>query len=103
MFDSLVTAASDTSSGAGAVEAWSRAESAACARKVAAMAGMLEAAYAASGSASRDLWCVDNFDAIAAHVGAVLRITTGAASNQLLIAVALHERFPKVPRCSPTG
>ncbi|GAB7069709.1 DUF222 domain-containing protein [Mycobacterium hodleri] len=95
MFDSLVASAAGTS-GADAVPAWSQAESAACARKVAAMAGMLEAAYAASGSASRDLWCVDNFDAVAAHIGAVLRITTGAASNQLLIAVALHERFPQV-------
>ncbi|GAB7070180.1 DUF222 domain-containing protein [Mycobacterium hodleri] len=94
MFDSLAIATG--TSGAGAVEAWSQAESAACARKVAAMAGMLEAAYAASGSASRDLWCVDDFDAVAAHVGAVLRITPGAASNQLLIAVALHERFPQV-------
>jgi hypothetical protein len=95
MFESLATTAADTS-GAGAVEAWSRAESAACARKVAAMAGMLETALAASGSASRDLWCLDNFDAVAAHVGAALRITHGAASNQLLVAVALHERFPLV-------
>ncbi|KAA0093984.1 DUF222 domain-containing protein [Mycolicibacterium sp. P1-18] len=95
MFDSIVASTADTS-GAGAVEAWVRTESAACARKVAAMAGMLETAYAASGSASRDLWCLDNFDAVAAHVGAALRITTGAASNQLLIAVALHERFPLV-------
>ncbi|GAB7067990.1 DUF222 domain-containing protein [Mycobacterium hodleri] len=95
MFDSLVAPTAGTS-GAAAVQAWSRSESAACARKVAAMAGMLEAAYAVSGSASRDLWCVDNFDAVAAHIGAVLRITPGAASNQLLVAVALHERFPKV-------
>ena len=77
MFDSVVASTSGTS-GAGAVEAWSRTESAACARKVAAMAGMLETAYAASGSDSRDLWCVDNFDAVAAHVGAALRITTGS-------------------------
>ncbi|KAA0092307.1 HNH endonuclease [Mycolicibacterium sp. P1-18] len=95
MFDSVVASTVGTS-GAGAVEAWSRTESTACARKVAAMAGMLETAYSASGSESRDLWCVDNFDAVAAHIGAALRITTGAASNQLLIAVALHERFPLV-------
>ena len=83
-------------SGAGAVEAWSRVESAACARKVAAMAAMFETAYAADGSESRDLWCIDNWDAVAAHIGAAQRITHGAASNQLLIAVALHERFPLV-------
>ncbi|MCV7131838.1 DUF222 domain-containing protein [Mycobacterium hodleri] len=94
MFESLVTA-TDTS-GAGAVEAWSRAESAACARKVAAMAAMFEEASAVEGAAERDLWCTDTWDFVAAHIGAVLRITPGAASNQLLVAVALHERFPKV-------
>jgi len=95
MFDSLVDATTGTS-GAGAVESWSRVESAGCARKVAAMAAMLQAPYAASGSADRDQWCLDNVDAVAAHIGAEARITHGAASNQLLIAVALHERFPLV-------
>ena len=95
MFDSLVDATTGTS-GAGALSAWARVESAACARKVAAVAAMLAEAYAASGSADRDQWCLDNFDAVAAHVGATQRITPGAASNQLLIAVALHERFPQV-------
>src|SRR6188472_1427006 len=95
MFDSLVDATIGTS-GAGALSAWARVESAACARKVAAVAAMLAEAYAASGSADRDQWCLDNFDAVAAHIGATQRITPGAASNQLLIAVALHERFPQV-------
>ena len=95
MFESLVASATGTS-GAGAVESWSRAESAACALKVAAMAGMLQTAYAADGSADRDQWCLDNWDAVAAHIGAAQRITHHAASNQLLIAVALHERFPLV-------
>ncbi|MCV7134576.1 DUF222 domain-containing protein [Mycobacterium hodleri] len=95
MFDSLVATTAGTSA-AGAVDAWSRTESAACARKVAAMAGMLQAAYTASGSADRDQWCLDNFDAVAAHIGAAQRITPGAASHQLLIAVALHDRFPRV-------
>jgi len=95
MFDTLVDATNGTS-GAGSLAAWSRVESAACARKVAAMAAMLRSAYAASGSADRDQWCLDNFDAVAAHIGAEARITHGAASNQLLIAVALHERFPQV-------
>jgi hypothetical protein len=95
MFESLVASTAGTA-GAGAVEAWSRVESAACARKVAAMAGMLETAYAADGSAERDQWCMDNWDAVAAHIGAAQRITLNAASNQLLIAVALHERFPQV-------
>ncbi|TQR84866.1 DUF222 domain-containing protein [Mycobacterium hodleri] len=95
MFELLATIAAGTS-GAGGVEAWLRVESAACARKVAAMAGLLQAAYAADGSADRDQWCLDNWDAVAAHIGAAQRITLHAASNQLLIAVALHERFPLV-------
>jgi len=95
MFESLVAATTGTS-GAGAASAWARVENAACARRVAAMAAMLDAAYAADGSASRDQWCLDNFDAVAAHVGAALCITPGAAAHRLLIAVSLHERFPKV-------
>jgi len=95
MFDDLVDATTGTR-GAGALSAWTRTESAACARKVATMAAMLAEAHAASGSADRDQWCLDNFDAVAAHIGAAQRITPGAAGNQLLVAVALHERFPKV-------
>src|SRR4051812_23643315 len=95
MFDSLLDATTGTS-GAGALSAWARVESAACARKVATMAALLAEAYATSGSADRDQWCMDNFDAVAAHVGATQHIIPGAASHQLLIAVALHERFPQV-------
>src|SRR5690242_11213106 len=95
MFDDLVDATAGTR-GAGALSSWSRVENAACARRVATMAAMLDAAYAVSGSADRDQWCLDNFDAVAAHIGAAQRITSGAASHQLLVAVALHERFPRV-------
>ncbi|KAA0096169.1 DUF222 domain-containing protein [Mycolicibacterium sp. P1-18] len=95
MFDSVVTSTAGTS-GAGAVEAWSRAESAACARKVAAMADMFPPDAVADGSDERDRWCTDTLDAVAAHIGAAQRITQHAASNQLLVAVALHERFPLV-------
>ncbi|MDT5311760.1 MAG: hypothetical protein QOE74_780, partial [Mycobacterium sp.] len=55
MFDSLVA---DTA-GARAVGAWARVEAAACARRLAAMLTMLDAAYAADGSADRDQWCLD--------------------------------------------
>jgi hypothetical protein len=95
MFDSLVATTAGTS-GAGAVDAWLRVESAACARRVAAMVDLLEHAYAASGSASRDQWCVDNWDAVVAHIGAAQRTTPNAASTMLLVGVALRERFPKV-------
>ena len=60
------------------------------------MVAMLDAAQAADGSAERDLWCVDTFSAVAAHVAAVQGLTTGAAENLLFLAAALHEQFPKV-------
>ena len=90
MFDSVVALTAGTS-GAGAVEAWSRVESAACARKVAAMAGMLETAYAASGSASRDLWCLDNWDAVAAQYRARLD-ALGARPPKLAASDRLQDR-----------
>ncbi|OPX11729.1 DUF222 domain-containing protein, partial [Mycobacterium sp. AT1] len=95
MFDSLVSGTTGTS-GASAVDAWTRVESAACARRVAAMVTILDAAHAASGSASRDQWCVDNWDAVVAHIGATQSLTPGAASTMLLVGVSLEERFPKV-------
>ena len=95
MFDSLVSAAAGTS-GASAVDAWTRVESAACARRVAAMVTILDTAHAASGSASRDQWCIDNWDAVVAHIGATQSLTPGTASTMLLVGVSLQERFPKV-------
>ena len=95
MFDSLV-AATAGARGAGAVGGWARVESAACARRLAAMVALLDEAYAADGSGERDLWCVDNFDAVAAHIAATQCLTTGAAGNLLFLAAALHEQFPKV-------
>ena len=95
MFDSLV-AATAGARGASAVGGWARVESAACARRLAAMVSLLEEAYAADGSVERDQWCVDNFDAVAAHIAATQCLTTGAAGNLLYLAAALHEQFPKV-------
>ena len=95
MFDSLV-AATTGARGASAVGSWARVESAACSRRLAAMVTMLDDAHAADGSAERDLWCVDTFSAVAAHIGAVQGLTTGAAENLLFLAAALHEQFPKV-------
>ena len=95
MFDDLVSATAGAR-GAGAVGGWARVESAACARRLAAMVAMLDEAQAVDGSAERDLWCVDTFSAVAAHVAAAQGLTTGAAENLLFLAAALHEQFPKV-------
>ncbi|MDT5148532.1 MAG: hypothetical protein QOI01_265, partial [Mycobacterium sp.] len=74
MFDELV-ADTTGSCGAAAVDAWTRVESAACARRLAAMVTMLDTAHAASGSADREQWCLDNWAAVCAHIGAAQRLT----------------------------
>src|ERR1700712_421473 len=94
MFDQLVADTTDTH-GAGAVQSWTRVESAACAQRLAAMVTMLDAAHAATGSTDRDLWCLDNWGAVTAHIGAIQRLTSGAASNLLLVGPPLRDRFPK--------
>src|ERR1700712_1774920 len=95
MFDQLV-ADTNRTCGAGGVAAWPRLEAAACPRRLAAMVTMLDTAHAASGSADRDQWCLDNWAAVCAHIGAATRITSGAASSLLLVAIALRDRLPKV-------
>jgi hypothetical protein len=95
MFDQLV-ADTATTHGAPAVDAWTRVENGACARRLDAMVDMLDDAYAADGSTDRDQWCLDNFDAVAIHVGAAQRLTKGTAAHLLLIGLALTQRFPKV-------
>src|SRR6476660_8423308 len=95
MFDSLVAAA-DGTCGAGAVGAWARVENAACAQRLFAIADVLEARLSADGSAEREQWCLDNWDAVAAEVAAVHNVSLGVASHQLVVACALRERLPRV-------
>jgi hypothetical protein len=102
MFDQLVVGTAGTH-GAGAVDAWTRVESAACARRLAAMVTMLDTAYTASGSAERDQWCLDNWGAVCAHIGAAQRITSGVASGLLLVGTALRDRLPKVAAVFSAG
>jgi hypothetical protein len=102
MFDSLVAATGGTS-GADAAGAWARVENAACARRLAATADTMEARRAAVGSAERDQWCFDNWDAVAAEVAAEQNVSHGVASHQLLVAMALRERLPRVAEVFATG
>ncbi|MGH3641083.1 MAG: DUF222 domain-containing protein [Mycobacterium sp.] len=94
MFDDLVAGTSGTSGGA-ALDAWTRVESAACARRVTVMVSMLDAVHAASGAVDRDQWCLDNWSAVCSHIGAAQRFTNGIASSMLLVGVALRDRLPK--------
>jgi len=95
MFDSLVAATTGTC-GAAAIDAWTRVENAACARRLTAMLTILDRAYAASDSANRDQWCLDNWDAVIAEIGATQRTSKGTTEGFLLTALALRDRFPRV-------
>ena len=102
MFDQLVAAAAGACGG-GAVGAWARVENAACARRLFAIADVLAARLAAAGSAEREQWCIDNWDAVAAEVAAVHAVSLGVASHQLMIAQALRERLPRVAEVFAAG
>jgi hypothetical protein len=102
MFDELAATARVASGGA-AVGAWARVENAACARRLSAIADLLEARLAEDGSADRDQWCVDNWDAVAAEVAADHGVSLGVASHQLMLAKALRERLPRVAEVFDAG
>jgi Domain of unknown function (DUF222) len=102
MFDQLVVAAAGAG-GAGAVGAWARVENAACARQLSAMADVLEARLAADGSAEREQWCIDNWDAVAAEVAAAHDVSLGVASHRLMLARVLRERLPRVAEVFAAG
>ena len=102
MFESLAATALDAS-GAGAVGAWARVENAACARRLCAIADVLEARMAADGSAEREQWCIDNWCAVAAEVAAVHTVSLGVASHLLAVARALRFRLPHVAEVFAAG
>jgi hypothetical protein len=102
MFDSLIAAAVGTA-GAGGVGAWARVENAACARRLAASAQVLVARLSADGSTEREQWCLDNWDAVCAEIAAAQNVSQGVASHQLLVAMALRERLPRVAAVFATG
>ena len=83
--------------------AWARVENAACAHRLSAIADVLEARLAADGSAEREQWCLDNWDAVAAEIGAAQDVSLGVASHQLMLAKALRERLPRVGEVFAAG
>ncbi|MGY4647636.1 hypothetical protein ACVWWN_001432 [Mycobacterium sp. URHB0021] len=101
VFDELVAAASVP--GGGVVGAWARVENAACARKLAAMADGLARRWGAEGSAEREQWCLDNWDAVCAEIGAAFNVSLGVASHQLTLAWVLRERLPRVGEVFTAG
>jgi hypothetical protein len=102
MFDELAATA-PSAPRAAAVGAWARVENAACARRLSAIADVLEARFAEDGSADRDQWRMDNWDAVACEVAAHHRVSLGVASHQLMVAMALRERLPRVAEVFDAG
>src|SRR4051794_33114472 len=78
-------------------------ENAACARRLLAIADVLDARLAADGSAEREQWCIDNWDAVAAEVAAAHSVSLGVASHQLMLAKAPRERLPRVAEVFAAG
>ena len=102
MFDQLASVAGSACGGA-AIGAWARVENAACARRLSAIADVLEKRWSEDGSADRDQWCFDNWNAVAAEIAAHHGVSLGVASHQLLIAMALRERLTRVDEVFRTG
>jgi Domain of unknown function (DUF222) len=96
MFDQLAAAAALARTPGERLRAFARAENAACAARLSAMADMLAAAHAADGSAERDQWRLDNWAAVCAQIGAAHEVTSGVASGLLMDAITLRERLPQV-------
>src|SRR4029453_10071673 len=89
--------------GTAAVGAWARVENAACAQRLAMTADMMEARRSADGSAEREQWCIDNWDAVAAEVAAGQNVSLGMASHQVMVAWALREPLPRVAEVFSAG
>jgi len=77
-----------------AITSWTRAEAAASARRLEAIAELVR--RHADGPTDCARWSCDNWDAMAAEVGAAQGISHRMASSQMYLAVALRDRLPKV-------
>jgi uncharacterized protein DUF222 len=54
-------------------------------------------------SGEHDFWCVDDWEIIAAEIGAELGISRGRASSQMRYGTTLLERFPKLAEVFQAG
>jgi Domain of unknown function (DUF222) len=102
MFDRLVRTAT-SARGVSTVAAWARVENAASARRLSAMADELERQLDADGSADREQWVMDNWDAVCAEIAAAQSVSLGVASHQVVLALALRERLPAVAQVFADG
>ncbi|MGO9927511.1 MAG: DUF222 domain-containing protein [Mycobacterium sp.] len=99
MFDGLLPEAeelrhADDAQVVAAITRCARAEAAAAARRLAAIAELV--ARRADGPTDCAHWSCDNWDAMAAEVAAAQGISHGMASGQMYLAMALRDRLPQV-------
>lgn len=80
-----------------------RAERVAVARRLLAAGRLCQLRMADIAEADRFQWCVDNWEAVAAEVGAELGITRHRASSQMNYGVDLLERLPRLGAVFATG
>ena len=81
-----------------------RAENAACARRLAAIAELYSRRQVpVEDGQGRELWRIDPWEAVAAEVSAAQCITPAAAGSLLHNAICLHERLPAVAAVFATG
>ena len=100
MFDSEFAAVGDGELIA-AIEDGARAEAAAGARRLAAIAELVHRRV--DDDDDRALWAFDPWDSTAAEVAAALHVGHRRASGQMHIALALRDRLPKVAALSCKG
>lgn len=88
----------DSSDEAGLLQAMAdgqRAERVAVARRLLAAGRLCQLRMSAVDEDERFQWCIDNWEAVAAEVGAELGISRGRASAQMNYGIELLERLPK--------
>ncbi|MBV9353054.1 MAG: DUF222 domain-containing protein [Mycobacterium sp.] len=100
MFDSTPPSdaalkAADDATVVAAIAGWARLEAAASARRLAAIAELVDRRIK-GGSPDYARWSCDNWDAMAAEVSAAQGVSHGIASGQMYLSIALRDRLPKV-------
>lgn len=80
-----------------------RVERAAGARRLLAAGRLCQLRMAAVDEADHSQWCIDNWEAVAAEVGAELGVSRGRASSQMGYGLDLVERLPKLAAVFAAG
>ncbi|MCW1959633.1 MAG: HNH endonuclease [Mycobacterium sp.] len=98
MFDTF-----DDSTLVAAMSAAQRDERTACARRILLAGRLVLRRMSGVEADDRTQWCIDNWEAVAAEVGAELGISRGRASSQMNYGVELLERLPKLGAAFAAG